>query len=213
MNKLSLKREHDLFILLALIIPFYLNDFPFIILQRSFGPFYFVDVFTRVLTLTILVFAVEWDEIKSVLPRPKWTMLIALLIMLGLEFGTKNVIDTFFGSTFSGTILYSFPEYPNQFLRYLDLTFGIFLVSISEELIFRFYLVKFFKSRSCSLGFTVLASSLIFATMHWATGVVNVIHCFLFGVMVSTYYVKTKNLITCMVLHTVVNFLIFSYGF
>ena len=92
-----------------------------------------------------------------------------------------------------------------------DLTnFGTFLLAlftvcvlpaIGEELLFRGVFVTALKEKGEATA--ILFSALIFALMHF--NLAQLIHQFIVGLVLGYVYVKTKNLIYCMVIHFVNN--------
>ncbi len=207
------KPQYSLIVAFVLVFPYYFNDILFVLLQSFFTAFELVDIITRVATLAFLVYAVGFSTLKSYAGLPKISTLLASLFIVALYLGVREVWTTYFSDLLSTFKYYSFPAYPSLASRIFDLSIGLILVALSEELIFRFYLVKFFKKCNFGAPAIVLLSSVIFATMHWGTGLENVLLCFFFGVIVCTYYIKTDDLMSCVIAHYAVNLLIFGFGF
>ena len=104
---------------------------------------------------------------------------------------------------------YNFPDYPNQILRWLDLTLGLFLVALSEEFIFR----SLWNSLSSKYGlnklFSVVSGAVLFSLIHWSTGGKVLIQSFLWGAFHLVFFFKTRDLRTCILSHYISNFILF----
>jgi membrane protease YdiL (CAAX protease family) len=111
--------------------------------------------------------------------------IVAVLSLSGL--------DVLFGSLFPGTSLGGYPQ-PGGWLYLFDMTCGLALVALHEELVFRKLaaaaLERFFRSEVM----LVLVSAFIFALYHWWTGFGNMIACFAFGIAAMSCYRRTGSL-------------------
>ena len=130
--------------LIAAILIFLLNDFGFIWLAQHHFPhsylwFYGFDYLSRIAALVIV-----WPDIRPFSYRRMifdwqrekgWFLGDFLLILLLV------IVSLFFGALFFKWIqadpFFTYPTIPYRALRIFDLTFGLILVAISEELIFR----------------------------------------------------------------------------
>jgi len=82
---------------------------------------------------------------------------------------------------------------------------------IIEEIIFRYLLtdnLRKFNNRVV----TILFASLIFALMH--SGIINIIYTFILGIILNTIYIKNKNLLYPLIVHSSANLItLFLIGF
>ncbi len=133
------------------VLPFYLNDFFFYIFQDQYLPFILVFYFTDLLglgltrTLTTIQQKINSFDINHYQQMPlkdlvKWSVLLTI-------YGVT--IDRTIGPTLGKYFhwrLFHFPHYPNSIYRWMDLTYGLLLVSVAEEVVFRGILLKQLKT-------------------------------------------------------------------
>ena len=82
---------------------------------------------------------------------------------------------------------------------------------IVEEIIFRYILVSKLEKFNNRIV-TILLASLIFALMH--NGIINIIYTFILGVILNTIYMKNKNLLYPLIVHSSANLItLFLVGF
>src|ERR1700722_14117289 len=87
-----------------------------------------------------------------------------------------------------------FPAPTNIVVQSFDVTVGTALAGLSEEVVFRFYLINLFLLRRRSLPMAVLLSTLIFAAIHWSYGPGITIFAALAGLIFASLYIATGNL-------------------
>jgi membrane protease YdiL (CAAX protease family) len=78
------------------------------------------------------------------------------------------------------------------YLKYL------LLAPVFEEILFRGIILEGFLSKY-SVKKSVLLSSLVFAVLH--LNVLRMFHAFILGIFTGWYYSKTRNLLSCMIIH------------
>lgn len=86
---------------------------------------------------------------------------------------------------------------------------GSIIIPLTEEIIFRVYLLNFFKKHSntlCAVIFNTLCFALSHETLLFAP------YFILMGIILSVIYLRTKSIIPCVVTHALYNFLIISLG-
>jgi membrane protease YdiL (CAAX protease family) len=86
-------------------------------------------------------------------------------------------------------------------------TFMIMIVAVSEETIFRGYLILRFKSITGSLFATVVISSVIFSIGHGYEGVGGVVIVGIMGTVFAIVYLWRKSLVAPIVMHFMQDFL------
>ncbi len=84
---------------------------------------------------------------------------------------------------------------------YMAITAGIV-----EEIIYRFFLWKLVESFKYRVIIFVSISSLVFASVHWESGVQNLFATFIFGIVSAVIYVIIKNIWPLVIGHFVVDF-------
>ena len=194
--------------------PFYLNDFSNIYIG-DWRWWIFID-YTVVKGLPLLL--AFW--------------LIYSRKMQALEFGLRtqslfSFIVTFVIVTLIGTIIdqngkpliASFPGYPqlggmpeiiSPVWNWIDLTFGLLLVGVCEELVFRGYLCTFISRYTENSFAIVLLSSAAFGFIHWSLGLHAVIVSSAIGAVFMIAYLITRSLPAIICAHFAINFIDFA---
>lgn len=95
-------------------------------------------------------------------------------------------------------------------LRLFDLTVGLILVAITEELVFRKYLRRTLEFLRCSQTSVIWVSSILFGLIHWEAGSASVINAAFFGMLAMLAYYRTNQLWPCILAHYIVNFVVFA---
>ena len=91
--------------------------------------------------------------------------------------------------------------------KWIDLTAGLLLVGVCEELIFRGYLFAAL-SRYITHRFALVAiSALLFGLIHWSEGFHQVFITGAIGAVFMTLYLISKSLPAVMLAHFAVNFI------
>jgi uncharacterized protein len=97
--------------------------------------------------------------------------------------------------------LWQFPTIENSMLRWFDLNFGLLLVAISEELVFRKIMLNMLNNIVKNMTFSVVTSSFVFGLVHWSSGLSAVIAAFLHGFVFAIGYVRSGRLLLCIATH------------
>jgi membrane protease YdiL (CAAX protease family) len=136
-------------------------------------------------------------------------------------------IVTFLGVTLIGTIMDQngkllisnfpgylpiggMPEISNPAWNWIDLTFGLLMVGICEELVFRGYLKTFINRYTNNSVAIVILSSVSFGFIHWGLGLHAVIISSAIGAVFMIAYLITHSLPAIMLAHFAINFIDFS---
>ena len=130
-----------------------------------------------------------------------WTTILALVSGLFFLFVLDAQVFPRLAENLPYFQLFHPPIVGNRALLVFDLTIGLALVSISEELAFR--LVAFSVLRRAGLGdkSVILLSALAFALVHLTSGVDAALNVFLVGLVLGTVFHVTGRLSICVVLH------------
>ena len=92
----------------------------------------------------------------------------------------------------------------------IDLTVGLLLVGIVEELIFRGYM-RTFIGRDTGNAFAIVAiSSAAFGLIHWSLGLHAVLVTSVIGAVFMAAYLRTRSLPAIMLAHFAINFIDFA---
>lgn len=99
---------------------------------------------------------------------------------------------------------------PTGWLYLFDLTCGIALVALHEEMVGRrlaaVALQRFFRSE----WLLILVSALIFAAYHWWTGIGNMIGCLIYGLAAMACYRRTGSLWPVGIAHYLIDVIAFA---
>lgn len=107
--------------------------------------------------------------------------------------------------------LTNYPLLPSA-LQHFDYTAGIVFVALSEEAVFRFYLMNLLLLRGMSPTTTIIASTLIFAGIHWSYGLGAMVFATLGGLVTSLIFLTTRNLIAPIIVHAAYDMYFFAGG-
>jgi membrane protease YdiL (CAAX protease family) len=209
-------RRDKLYIFTAILMvgPFYLNDFSNIFIS-DWRWWLFID-YTAVKCLPLILafwliysnkmqafeFGLRTQSLFSFIV----TFVIVALIGTVIDQNGKLLIATFPGYTPLGGM----PEIISPVWNWVDLTFGLLLVGVCEELVFRGYLCTFISRYTESSFAIVLLSSVAFGFIHWSSGLHAVIISSVIGAVFMTAYLLTRSLPAIILAHFAINFIDFA---
>lgn len=198
------------YLFLLVISLYYLNDFLFIKFQSDYYTLISIDYFTRIITLFVLVLV--GLRFKKISPRQleldetiKWTFGMFFIGLL-----VYTIVVPILSKVTMSTGFYKFPKYPNIPVKLIDITFGLALVAVSEEILFRGIMITWLKKHMYKPSRIAFISSAAFGAIHWGSGIPHVIGAFLFGLLPAFFYLKKRNLVPCILAHYFLNLFIFS---
>jgi membrane protease YdiL (CAAX protease family) len=105
-----------------------------------------------------------------------------------------------------------FPLPTNSPLQYFDSTVGMVFVGLSEEAVFRFYLINLLLLRGISPKMAIVFSTLIFGGIHWSYGAGAMVFATLAGLVLSTIFVAARNLTAPTIAHAAFDAFFFAGG-
>jgi len=111
---------------------------------------------------------------------------------------------------FEWSVFFEFHKIPNPLLYWFDLTIGLFIVALSEELVFRKFLFHWLMRLKQPVWLIVLISVLFFSLAHWGNGIAMLIYTFVIGIAYMFAYLKIKRLWPLIAAHWMENFIIFG---
>jgi membrane protease YdiL (CAAX protease family) len=200
------------FIMLLLVAPFYLNDFAFIYLSGTYGV-YLADYFTRILVLALCFLIPLSRKIVTEESTYIWKpgLAISFVILLPILGRTIHHLVEVPVFNMTGSMgLFQFILISDPLLYWLDLTAGLVLVAISEELIFRKFMLKYLESFKLSYWKILIFSSAIFSLMHWSNGLGRLLYCFVGGIIYMAAYYKIKRIWPLILAHWFEDFIAFG---
>ena len=207
---LTLQNRRLAFLILA--SPFFLNDFGFIWLDGSYG-IYALDYAVRGFVIMVcfawpLSRAIISEEPQSKSNPTFMVLAIILLPLTGLLL--HGLIERPFIELTGWRSLFNFGQIENTYLYWLDLIPGLFLVALSEELVFRKLGFSWLQSAGKSALQIVLISASLFALIHWGSGPGRVLLAFVIGAIYMFSYLKIGRIWPLVLAHWFNDFLAFG---
>ncbi|MDD4952769.1 MAG: CPBP family intramembrane metalloprotease [Desulfovibrionaceae bacterium] len=192
-------------------LPFFVNDF-FNIRVQDPGLWLGLDYLFRLGPLLFLALLVRAGRLApadlglSPLAWPRFLAWFAVLVLAGLaldRFGLR-VLELWLPGTALGRI----PQIADPGLRLLDLSLGLGLVAISEEIVFR----GLARSALAGLGAwpCVVLSGLVFGAGHWSLGLAACLNAALIGALFMVSTMRAKSVWPAAAAHYVINLVYFS---
>ena len=206
--------RHYVWILILLCLPFYLNDFSNIYVT-DWRLWILID-YTSVKLFPFLV--VLWlINTKRMQPsefgltaQPAIPFLTVFLIgTLAVTFIVQNgylILNWLPGYPHLGEM----PEIKSPLWRWIDLTIGLLMVGIFEELVFRGYLYTFITRYTRRPWMIIGVSAIAFGFIHWSGGLHMVMLTAAAGAVFMLLYLQTRSLPAIMLAHFVVDFIEFA---
>jgi membrane protease YdiL (CAAX protease family) len=197
------EQDRRLIILAVLSSIFLLNDFLFLA-AKSYGTWILIDYGSRLLAVGI-VLALMQRKISSAAEfgLTGMTFRSGLLWMLLLA-ATGILIDQvglrFLEQHLPNTQLAAMPKIKSSFVNIFDLIFGVTLVAVSEEVVFRGYCFTALHERM-SPGALVTLSVVLFGMIHWSQGLHAIVSTALWGILPMVSMVRTRSVIPAMIAH------------
>ena len=188
-------------------LPFFLNDFLFLRTTTGLG-WLAADYGSKLLALAI-VFALPAlrRALAGTRPirRPLWRA--AALALLVAAFVT--VADYFFRVVapieVEAMVLFKYPKISSPVLYWTDITYGLALTAVSEELIFRGLFARLLARHCASETVLIAASAVFFALIHWSHGLTAMVVAFVAGAALMALYRRTDSLLPPMAAHYLIN--------
>jgi hypothetical protein len=201
-------------ILALLTAPFFLNDFSSIFV-KDWRVWLLIDyvgvkVFPLLVVLWLLtkklMTPVDFGFTKQSIPSFAVLFVVVTFVGIFVDQNGYLILDSLPGYAPLGAM----PAIKSHTWNWIDLTLGLLLVGIVEEIVFRGYMYTFL-SRFTQDGFKIVAiSSVFFGLIHWSLGLHSVIVTSIIGAIFMFSYMRTRMLTPIMLAHFAINFLDFS---
>ena len=202
----------------ALIVvgPYYFNKLIYVHFP-GYAVFVVTDYACRTFSLAFLYLLLRRE--LTLLPIPWRLALPSTKELLVALIGVISLV----GSNVVGTTLFQylnahswpvtrFPLPTNSALQYFDGTVGMVFVALSEEAVFRFYLINLLLLRGMSPVRAIVVSTLIFAGIHWSYGAGAMVFAILAGLVLSMIFTSARNLIAPIITHAAFDAFYFAGG-
>lgn len=192
----------------VLAVPFFLNDIGFIAAQGA-GAWLAVDYASKLAVFAAIVAFATLRRASlagaRLPPNLLSTGAATALVIVGLValfFAIDNLgLD-------QGTVLQRFFPLDRAWLIVFDLTVGLALTAIAEELVFRRLFLDAF-ARRWSAFWLYAASSALFAAIHWSNGVGTIGGAFVAGLLLMWLTRRSGTVLPAIIAHYVVNLVLF----
>lgn len=200
--------------MILLSAPFYLNDFSNIYV-KDWRWWILIDYTTvKLFPLLVIFWLIRNKKMRpsefGLTPQPVISFLTAFLI--GTLAGTLINQNGYL-------ILNNFPSYPplgsmpkieSPLLFFIDLTLGLLMVGIFEEIVFRGYMHTFLSRYTHTPLIIIVISAFAFGFIHWSGGLHKVLVTSAAGALFMVLYLRTRSLPAIILAHFAVNFIDFS---
>jgi len=199
---------------ILLFAPFYLNDFSNIFISDWRWwlsiDYIFARLFPFILICRMLSRNRVSPEAMGIGPQSMLSSIIvyivgtlAAILILQNKFFILNGVP---GYQPLGVI----PKIFHEDWRWFDLTAGLMVTAVVEELVFRAYLYSFLRRLTDRALHIILISALAFGLIHWSLGFHHVIATSVIGGIYMLLYIRTRSLPALVFAHYTVNFIEYS---
>jgi len=194
--------------LLALVAaPFFLNDFAFMAIETPLE-WLAADYGSKILALVIL-FAIPTlrHAVAGTVALPRLPLEAAVLavvsaaIIVGADWLLRVPVDI----EIAALKMFQYPKLDSPVLYWTDITFGLVLTAVSEELVFRGAFARLMAPAFSGATAMIVASAVFFALIHWSLGTTAMVVAFVAGVVLMALYRRTGSLWPAMAAHYLVN--------
>jgi len=196
--------------------PYFFNKLIYIEFP-GYPVFVATDYVCRIFSLAVLYLLLRNEPISLPIPwrlamastKELLTALFATITLIG-----ANIVSTTFIRYLNAPNwrLTRFPLPTNSALQYFDGTVGMVFVGLSEEVVFRFYLINLLLLRGMPPAMAIIVSTLIFGGIHWSYGTDAVVFATLAGLVLSIIFMATRNLIVPIIAHAAFDAFYFAGG-
>ncbi len=191
--------------LLGLSAIFLLNDYLFIAAD-GYITWLVIDYGSRLLALGFILSLVRrrvspWPEFGlAKMPFTQGLAWAALLTVTGILI--DQVLWKYVERVVPATQLISaYPVITNHYVNAFDLTVGIALVAVSEELVFRGYFLTVVKNYVRNPAVLILLSAVVFGLIHWAMGLHAIVTTAIWGVLPMISLMRTGSVLPAIIAH------------
>jgi membrane protease YdiL (CAAX protease family) len=197
-------------ILILLCTPFYLNDFTNIYIT-DWRLWLLID-YTSVKGFPLLILLWLIHTGKMEVSAFGWTRLTIASFIPVFFLGTLTVIflvqngDLFLNRLPGYPSLGKMPDINSPIWRWIDLTIGLLMVGIIEELVFRGYLSTFISRYTQRPWIIIGLSAMAFGFIHWSAGLHMVILTGAAGAVFMLLYLQSRSLPAIMLAHFAFDF-------
>ncbi len=198
--------------LAVLVALFYVNDFLFMPV-RGYQMWLFVDYMVRIAALVVIIYLIR---ARTATARDFGLMPMALKqgVFWSILLSITGVLIDQAGADLLARVSpimkqAAYPSITNPYIKTFDLTVGVALVSITEELIFRAYFYSVLKGVIKKTGVLIAVSCVVFGFSHWSLGWNIIITATVWSILPMYVMVRTGSVVPALIAHYVTDFAAF----
>jgi membrane protease YdiL (CAAX protease family) len=139
------------------------------------------------------------------IPSHRRAGLVVSFVVLGtllvVQFAEQSLVYPLLRDNLQFFEFSRFPKITDSELGAVDLSFGLFLVALSEELAFRRFLFALLERWGADKMTVILTSSVAFAFIHLTSGISVALNAFFYGVLFGLAFWITRRLSICVGCH------------
>ncbi len=212
-NSKTEKKTLQISSLFVFILIFILNDFLFMMANNDIA-FLLIDYVLKVAILIACIYLYKrqicnLEDFGFVKIGLKsfifWTILLSISGVIIDQVGWR-----FFYKILPRTELLIFPIIENKILRTFDLIFGLILVGVIEELVFRGYFKNVVGKYIENKLIIIILSSIIFGICHWGAGLHAICTTTVWGILPMIMVIREKSIYPAIIAHYMTDFFGFS---
>jgi membrane protease YdiL (CAAX protease family) len=208
--------KKGLYILAVVLLasPFYLNDFANFYV-KNWRWWLFVDYAgVKLLPLLVVLWLIYSKKMRASQFGLKTQSTLSSLVVFLIVALVGTVIDQngyqIIAKLPGYAPLGGMPAITSPVWNWIDLTFGLLMVGICEELVFRGFMHTFISRYTENQFAIVIISSVAFGLIHWSLGLHAVIVTSTIGAIFMIAFVMTRSLPAIMSAHFTINFIDFA---
>ena len=208
--------KNGLYILAVILLasPFYLNDF-ISIYVKDWRWWLLVDyVGVKLFPFGLVLWLINSGQMKASEFGLKTQSALSFLVIFFIVALVGTIIDQSAYQLIAKLPGYrqlgGMPAINSPVWNWIDLTFGLLMVGMCEELVFRGFLHTFISRYTNKATPTILISSVAFGLIHWSLGLHVVLITSIIGAVFMIAYMRTRSLPAIMLAHFAINFIDFS---
>jgi len=169
---------------------------------------YILGYMFRAICLTVIFWSCSFRALAA--PPSRWvgTLVITTIVF----YAELTLFQAYRYFQVPDPLFYNhlFPRLENTSFLYFDLTVGLALVALSEEIVFRYLFSKLWQNRGWSTVTLYITSSIAFGLLHLPQGLALVIFAAITGFIFMSLYRFTGSLWPVVTVHYLFNLLVFS---
>lgn len=105
---------------------------------------------------------------------------------------------------------FAFTAYPSPGIRVIDLSFGLLLTAVVEEVLFRKVVFLALRQAGVKIVIASVLSVVLFALCHWSLGLGSCLSALLFGLAAQVIFIRTGRLPPLVAAHWAYDFMWFA---